>query len=249
MRPRLGLGGLDAVLRGGLVVSCQPVEGGPLDDDEVVCRLAQAAVAGGAAGLRVEGARRVARVRAAVAAPVIGIVKRDLSGSPVRITPHLQDVCDLLEAGADVIAVDATARARPEPVPALLAAIRGGGAAAMADASCLEDALAAQALGFDIVGSTLSGYTGGPVPAEPDLALVAALARHGMRVMAEGRLNTPAQAAAAIRAGAWAVTVGSALTRLELATRWFCDAMADAAPAAPAALSGTRGYASRPPGC
>lgn len=232
MRPRLALMQVEAALRGGLVVSCQPVEGGPLDDDDVVCRLARAAVDGGAAGLRVAGASRVRRVRGAVEVPVIGIVKRDLKDSAVRITPHLQDVQDLLDAGADVIAVDATQRARPVPVQALLAAIRGGGAVAMADASCLEDARAAQALGFDIVGSTLSGYTGGPVPMHPDVELVRLLAGLGMRVMAEGRFNTPAQAAAALQAGAWAVTVGSALTRLEHATRWFCDALAGAAPPA-----------------
>ncbi|MFM7530887.1 MAG: N-acetylmannosamine-6-phosphate 2-epimerase [Rubrivivax sp.] len=226
MRPRQGVGEVDAALRGGLVVSCQPVEGGPLDDDEVVCRLAQAAVAGGAAGLRVAGAERVARVRDAVAVPVIGIVKRDLDTSPVRITPLLEDVRALLAAGADVVAVDATARVRPVAVTVLLAAIREGGAVSMADASCLEDGLAAQALGFDIVGSTMSGYTGGPVPTQPDLELVRVLARHGARVMAEGRFNTPAQAAQAVAAGAWAVTVGSALTRLEHATRWFRDALA-----------------------
>jgi N-acylglucosamine-6-phosphate 2-epimerase len=232
MRPRLGFAQVEAALRGGLVVSCQPVEGGPMDDDDVVCRLARAAVDGGAAGLRVAGAHRVARVRGAVAVPVIGIVKRDLVDSAVRITPHLHDVQDLLAAGADVIAVDATARPRPVSVPQLLAAIRDGGACAMADASCLDDAQAAQALGFDIVGSTLSGYAGGPVPEEPDLELVRALARCGMRVMAEGRFNTPVQAAAALQAGAWAVTVGSALTRLELATRWFCEALASKAPSA-----------------
>ena len=96
MRPRLALMQVEAALRGGLVVSCQPVEGGPLDDDDVVCRLARAAVDGGAAGLRVAGASRVRRVRGAVEVPVIGIVKRDLKDSAVRITPHLQDVQDLL---------------------------------------------------------------------------------------------------------------------------------------------------------
>lgn len=228
VRRRLSLQALDVALRGGLVVSCQPVEGGPLDDDDVVCRLAQAAVAGGAAGVRVAGARRVARVRSAVMTPVIGIVKRDLDHFPVRITPCLADVQDLLDAGADVVAVDATWRPRPVALETLLQAIRAHGAIAMADASSLEDGLAAHAMGFDIVGSTLSGYTGGPVPDGPDLELVRALAGRGLRVMAEGRFNTPAQAAAARQAGAWAVTVGSALTRLELATQWFCEAVARA---------------------
>jgi N-acylglucosamine-6-phosphate 2-epimerase len=233
LRLRLGLSEVHEALCGGLVVSCQPVDGGPLDDDDVVCRLARAAVAGGASGVRVAGAQRVARVRRAVTVPVIGIVKRDLENFPVRITPLLEDVHDLLDAGADVVAVDATARARPVPLPSLLAAIHGAGAVAMADASCLADGLAAHAMGFDIVGSTLSGYTGGPAPQEPDLELVRALAARGLRVMAEGRFNTPAQAAAARQAGAWSVTVGSALTRLELATQWFCSAVAGSTPATP----------------
>lgn len=222
---RLGLAALHEALQGGLVVSCQPVDHGPMDDDATVARMAQAAVAGGAAGLRIEGARRLAVVRAAVAVPIVGIVKRDLPDSPVRITPFVTDVAALLAAGADIVAVDVTVRARPDSVADLLAAIRAGGAHAMADASCEADALAAWALGFPFVGTTLSGYTGGAVPAEPDLALVARLSQVGCRVMAEGRYDTPARAAAAMQAGAWAVTVGSALTRLEVATGWFATAL------------------------
>lgn len=226
---RLSRAELHAALRGGLVVSCQPVDGGPLDDDATVARMAQAAVAGGAAALRIEGARRLAVVRAAVAVPIVGIVKRDLADSPVRITPFIADVQALAAAGADIVAVDVTARTRPASVVALLEAITGSGAHAMADASCEADALAAWKMGFDIIGTTLAGYTGGPVPAEPDLALVQRLAQAGCRVMAEGRYDTPARAAAALRAGAWAVTVGSALTRLELATGWFAAALAGVA--------------------
>jgi N-acylglucosamine-6-phosphate 2-epimerase len=219
---------LNAALAARLVVSCQPVDGGPLDDDGVVVRMAQAAVAGGAAGLRIEGAARLARVRAAVPVPLIGIVKRDLPDSPVRITPWLDDVRALVAAGADVVAVDATARPRPASVAALREAIAAQGAWPMADASGDADALAAWGLGFPIVGTTLSGYTSGAVPEAPDLALVARLAAAGCRVMAEGRYDTPALAAQALAAGAWAVTVGSALTRLELATARFAQALAAA---------------------
>ena len=215
-----------SALAGRLVVSCQPVDHGPLDHDDSVRRLALAALAGGAAGLRIEGAARVALLRAACSVPIIGIVKRDLADSPVRITPWLADVQALLAAGAHIIAVDATQRARPVPVAALLHAIHQGGALAMADCSCLGDALAAHAMGFEIVGTTLAGYTGGAVPTEPDIALVAELAQRGLRVMAEGRLHSPAQAAAARAAGAWAVTVGSAITRPELTTQWFCEGIA-----------------------
>lgn len=222
---RWPLAALDTALRGRLVVSCQPVDGGPMDDDAVVVRMAQAAVAGGAAGLRIEGAARLAAVRAAVAVPLIGIVKRELPDSPVRITPWLEDVRALAAAGADVVAVDATSRPRPAMVRALLEAILAQGVLAMADAANEADGLAAWAQGFAIVGSTLSGYTDGPVPPHPDLALVARLAGAGCRVMAEGRYDTPAQAAAALRAGAWAVTVGSAITRLEVVTGWFVAAL------------------------
>ncbi len=228
-RPRLSVAQLDATLRGRLVVSCQPVDGGPLDDDDVVVRMAQAAVAGGAAALRIEGAARLARVRAAVAVPLLGIVKRDLPDSPVRITPWLDDVQALAAAGADVIAVDATARARPFSVAALHEAIHAQGVWAMADCAGEAEALAAWARGFAIVGSTLSGYTGAAdqaVPEQPDLVLVRRLAAAGCRVMAEGRYDTPALAVAALAAGAWAVTVGSAITRLEVVAGRFADALA-----------------------
>ncbi|MDN3920325.1 N-acetylmannosamine-6-phosphate 2-epimerase [Roseateles violae] len=216
---------LDRIVKGGLIVSCQPVENGPLDDDEVVLRLALAALSGGASAVRIEGAARVARVRQGITAPIIGIVKRDLADSPVRITPLMEDVQALLRAGADVIAVDATERVRPVPVRELLQAIHAGGAVAMADCSCLADARAAAALGFDIVGTTLSGYTSDEVPSEPDYELLASLSRQLPRVMAEGRYNTPEQAAQAIQLGAWAVTVGTAITRTEAVAAWFKTAL------------------------
>jgi N-acylglucosamine-6-phosphate 2-epimerase len=229
-RVRWSVAEMDVLLRGRLVVSCQPVDGGPMDDDNTVVRMAQAAVAGGAAALRIEGVARLAQVRAAVAVPLVGIVKRELPDSPVRITPWLDDVRALVSAGADVVAVDATARPRPATVRALFEAITAQGAVAMADASGDADALVAWAMGFPIVGSTLSGYTGGPndpVPDGPDLALVRRLAAAGCRVMAEGRYDTPARAAAALQAGAWAVTVGSAITRLEVVTGWFTAALGE----------------------
>lgn len=227
----LDLAALDAALRGRLIVSCQPVGGGPMDDTATVVRMACAAVAGGAAGLRIEGAARLAAVRAAVRVPLIGIVKHELTDSPLRITPFVHDVAALAAAGADVIAVDATARPRPCAVSALREAIVAHGPHAMADASNDADGLAAWAQGFAIVGSTLSGYTGpGAVPDEPDIPFVQRLAAAGCRVMAEGRYDTPALAAAALRAGAWAVTVGSALTRLEVATGRFAEALQTAGP-------------------
>jgi N-acylglucosamine-6-phosphate 2-epimerase len=201
-----------------------------MDRDDIVAALAQAVVAGGAGGVRIEAAARVAAVRKVLNAPIIGIVKRDLPDSPVRITPFVDDVIALANAGADVIAVDATSRTRPASIATLLHAIRAHGALAMADCSKIDEALAAHAMGFDIVGTTLSGYVGGAIPDEPDFNFVRALRVAKVpRVMAEGRFNRPDQAAAATAAGAWAVTVGTAITRTEVVTSWFAEAISSAA--------------------
>jgi len=108
-------------LTGGLIVSCQPVIGGSLDRPEFVVGFARAAEASGAAGLRIEGLANLRAVRAATALPIIGIVKRPVPASPVFITPERSDVAALAEAGADIIAFDATVRPRPESVKDLLA--------------------------------------------------------------------------------------------------------------------------------
>lgn len=211
-------------LRHGLIVSCQPVPGGPFDDPASVVRFALAARDAGAVGLRIEGAANVLAVRSCCDLPVIGLIKRDLDDSPVRITPRVEDVAALAEAGAAIIAFDATDRVRPVPVVDLLAAVRAQGCLAMADIATLDEARAAQ--GFDLVGTTMSGYTAGPTPETPDLALVRHAAALGRPVIAEGRYNQPGLAAAALRAGAFAVVVGSAITRPEHVTTWFRAAMA-----------------------
>ncbi|TYB87928.1 N-acetylmannosamine-6-phosphate 2-epimerase [Oceaniovalibus sp. ACAM 378] len=217
-------------LRGGLVVSCQPVDDGPMDHPDIVAAMAAAAVAGGANGLRIEGAANLAAVRPRVSVPIIGILKRDLDDSPVRITPFVEDVRALAEAGADIIAYDATDRPRPETTTAILAAIKAAGALAMADCATLVDGQRALAEGAAILGTTLSGYTDETAGRAEgvDLALIGAFRDLGGFVMAEGRVNTPELAAQAMAAGADAVTVGTALTRLEHVTGWFQDAVARA---------------------
>ncbi|MEO3432812.1 putative N-acetylmannosamine-6-phosphate 2-epimerase [Inquilinus sp. CAU 1745] len=223
---------LPETLRRALVVSCQPVPGGPFDNIEGVVAFARAAETAGAKGLRIEGERNVAAVVKVSALPVVGLVKRDLEKSPVRITPFPEDVEALADAGAAIIAVDATVRSRPAPVAALIAAIHRRGLLAMADISTVEEASAAIAAGADIVATTMSGYTGDNLPpVSPDIDLVRDCVRLGHPVFAEGRYNSPALARAAIDAGAAAVVVGSAITRPEHITGWFRDAV-DAASAA-----------------
>lgn len=209
----------------GLIVSCQPVKGGAMDRAEMVVGFALAALDGGATALRIESASYVAAVRAATDRPIIGLVKRDLNDSPVRITPLLSDVEALADAGADLIAYDATQRLRPVETAALVAAIHARGRLAMADCAVLADAEQALAEGADVVGSTLAGYTGPTEPTEPDLALVAAMRRLTPHVVAEGNIRTPALAALARQAGASMVVVGSAITRPEHVTAWFRAAL------------------------
>ncbi|MRT49483.1 MULTISPECIES: N-acetylmannosamine-6-phosphate 2-epimerase [Enterobacteriaceae] len=210
---------------GGLMVSCQPVPGSPLDTPAIVAAMALAAEQAGAVALRIEGVENLRATRAQVTVPIIGILKRDLEDSPVRITPFLEDVEALALAGADIIAIDGTQRARPVAIEALLARIHQHNKLAMTDCSCVEDGLFCQRLGAEIIGTTMSGYTAAHTPDEPDLALVQALHAAGCRVIAEGRYNTPAQAAEAMRQGAWAVTVGSAITRLEHICGWYNTAL------------------------
>lgn len=211
--------------RGGLIVSCQPVIGGAMDRTEIVVGFALAAAAGGAAALRIEGVANVRAVRAATALPVIGLVKRPEPDTPVFITPLLRDAADLAAAGADIIAFDATQRPRPVPVPALVAAIHAAGCQSMADCASLADAAGAVEAGVSVIGTTLSGYMGGPVPEEPDLDLVRQAVSLGKPVFAEGRYRTLAQVRAARLAGADAVVVGSAITRPEHITSWFVEAV------------------------
>lgn len=218
-------------LRGGLIVSCQPLPGSPMDHDDIVVAMALAAQAGGAHALRIEGVRRVQSVARHVSVPIVGIVKRDVPDCDVRITPTLDDVDALCGAGATVVAVDATQRGRPFAVQTLFNRIRHHGRLAMADCATATEGLAAHRMGFDCVGSTLSGYTQDTSCAEdalPDWALIRELTTHGCWVVAEGRIRTPWHAAQALREGAQAVTVGSAITRIEHITEWFSKAMQDA---------------------
>lgn len=215
-------------LSSGLIVSCQPVPGSPLDKPETIAAMALAAEQAQALAVRIEGVENLRAARSLLSIPVIGIIKRDLGDSPVRITPFLDDVDALATTGADIIAFDGTDRVRPETREEIVARIHAHRRLAMADCSSLEDGLYCQRLGAEFIGTTLSGYLTPETPTEPDLPLVRALNEAGCRVIAEGRYNSPELAAKAMQNGAWAVTVGSAITRLEHICRWFTQAMREA---------------------
>jgi N-acylglucosamine-6-phosphate 2-epimerase len=198
-----------------------------MDKPEIVTAMAEAAVDGGAAGLRIEGVANLRAVRKRVQVPIVAIIKADLDNSKVKITPTISAAQSLIAEGADIVAYDATDRARPDSREAILSTILQENCIAMADCSTYEDGQIAISSGAQILGTTLSGYTVETATADksPDLVLVSKFAGLGAFVMAEGRYNHPETAACAITSGANAVTVGSALTRLEVTTSWFCDAL------------------------
>lgn len=215
-------------LRGGLVVSCQAYPGEPLRTPDVTARMVQAVVEGGARAVRVQG---IADIRAAVGAtdvPVVGLCKD--GDESVFITPTLRHAVAVAEAGAHVVAIDGTRRTRPDglSLAETIAALRAEhDVVVMADCGSLDDARAAEEAGADILGTTLSGYSGErPRTSGPDLDLIAQIRTAcSSPVMAEGRIHRPEQAAAALAAGAFAVCVGTAITHPTTITGWFLDAL------------------------
>lgn len=210
----------------GLIVSCQAYPGDPMYGEGVMCQMALAAQQGGAVGIRASGADDIRLIKAHVNLPVIGIIKRSYPDSEVYITPTLTELKEIYDAGADMIALDATRRARPngETLEQIVEyAKRTLGIPLMADISTLDEALYAESLGIDAVGPTLSGYT--PYSASvsgPDWELIRSLvARVNIPVIAEGRIETPDDAAKAIEEGCHCVVVGTAITRPEAITARF----------------------------
>jgi N-acylglucosamine-6-phosphate 2-epimerase len=218
-----------STLKQTLIASCQPVDNGPMDKVEHIVAMALAAVDGGAKALRIEGVENVRAVARATSTPIVGIVKRDLADSEVRITPFIEDVEALAKAGASIIAFDGTDRHRPTPMLDLLEAVHEAGCIAMADCANYETGMMLAQQGCTFIGSTMSGYLDlNNTPNEPDYELVANWVTQGINVIAEGRYNSPERAAKAIELGAFSVTVGSAITRVEHITQWFVGSIENA---------------------
>ena len=186
--------------------------------------MAEAAEAGGAAAIRTEGLRDITEIKKAVSIPIIGLIKLKSENTPVVITPLLEHVYQLMEAGADLIAVDATLRKRVDGTLGndFVAQAKAVGAQILADIDDLESAIAAEKSGAIAVLTTLSGYTKGQVPELPDLDLIKSCSTHcAVPVIAEGRFNSPELVSQAFDAGAWSVCVGSAITDPWLSTKRF----------------------------
>lgn len=218
---------LIANLKGKLIVSCQAYMGEPLRHPETMAQMARAAELGGAAAIRCQGLSDIAAIKGRVEIPVLGLWKEGHEG--VYITPTLRHARACIAAGADVVALDATGRPRPDgrTFEETVEALRGE-TLIMADCACMDDVRRAVAAKVDIISTTLAGYTDDrPKTDGPDLDFVReAVAEAGdIPVFCEGRIHTPAQAREAMEAGAFAVVVGTAITHPTSVTGWFCDAL------------------------
>ncbi len=218
---------LIANLKGKLIVSCQAYMGEPMRHPETMAQMARAAELGGAAAIRCQGLSDIAAIKGRVEIPVLGLWKEGHEG--VYITPTLRHARACIAAGADVVALDATGRPRPDgrTFEETVEALRGE-TLIMADCACMDDVRRAVAAKVDIISTTLAGYTDDrPKTDGPDLDFVreAVACAGDIPVFCEGRVHTPEQARQAIDAGAFAVVVGTAITHPTSITGWFCDAL------------------------
>lgn len=216
-------------IRGRLVVSCQAYPGEAMRDPRTMSQVAQACVVGGAAAIRVQGLADIEATVAAVDVPVIGLWKDGDEG--VYITPTLRHALACAEAGAHVVAIDATSRPRPDgrTFAQVVAELKLAhpDVLVMADCGSLDDCIRADADGADIIGTTLAGYTGDrDKTVGPDYELATqAIDACSKPVVVEGRVHTVEQAVKVMELGAHAVCVGTAITHPSTITGWFAAAV------------------------
>lgn len=221
-------------LKGKLIVSCQALPHEPLHSSFIMGRMALAAKEGGVFGIRANTKEDIREIQSQVDLPVIGIVKRDYEDSKVYITPTMKEIDELMEVKPEIIALDATGALRPggvslddffhqikEKYPDQLL---------MADCSTVEEALHADKLGFDFIGTTMVGYTeqskNDRIEANDFEIIKQIVAKAKNRVIAEGNINTPEKAKRVVELGVFSVVVGSIITRPQLITKSFADALA-----------------------
>lgn len=217
-------------LKNKVIVSVQAMPEEPLYREECIIAMMQSVVNGGAGGLRVAGIRDVKNAKKLFDIPVIGLTKPDKLPQNwqevVYITPTLKEVNELLIAGADIIAFDGTSRPRECSLESMIGEIKSAGKFSMADIATYEEGLNCEKLGVDILSTTLSGYTSDTETdsANPDFDLLEKLVQNTeLPVILEGRIWEPHQVKKAFELGAYAVVIGSAITRPQLITKRFIE--------------------------
>ncbi|WP_423801060.1 N-acetylmannosamine-6-phosphate 2-epimerase [Neobacillus sp. SAB-20_R2A] len=214
-------------VKGKLIVSCQALPEEPLHSPYIMGRMAYAAKLGGACGIRANSVEDIKEIKKTVDLPIIGIIKQVYDGSDVFITPTMEEIDLLYREGVDIIALDATKRVRPDgtTIEEVFPKIREKykDQLFMADCSTYEEGMTAYKLGFDCVGTTLSGYTEYTKGTSlPDTELIGSLVRElPIPVIAEGGIWTPEQLKTVFELGIHTAVVGTAITRPMEITKRF----------------------------
>lgn len=216
-------------IEGKLIVSCQALENEPLYSSFIMGRMAKAAVEGGASGIRANTVADIMEIRKNVQLPVIGIIKQDYEDSKVYITPTMKEVDELEQIKPEIIAVDATVQMRPNQTSLdnFYQEIRAKYPEQlfMADCSTIEEAIHADELGFDFIGTTLVGYTDYSkdmkIEANDFEIIRTILSNVKGKVIAEGNIDTPEKVKKVISLGCYSVVVGGAITRPQFITKKF----------------------------
>lgn len=218
-------------IKNGLIVSCQALEDEPLHSSYIMGKMALAAKKGGAVGIRANSKEDIAEIKKMVDLPIIGIVKRNYKDFNVYITPTMKEIDELVEVGVSIVAIDATNRERPygKSLGNFVKDIREkySNIILMADISNFEEAIKAEKLGFDIIATTLVGYTEYSREESIDKNdfdfLKKIITNVNIPVIAEGKIDTPQKAKRCLELGTHSVVVGSAITRPQIITKKFVD--------------------------
>ena len=219
-------------LQGGLIVSCQAPAESPMHQPEVIAAMAEAAVNQGAIAIRLDTPAHVKAVRQKISLPIIGLWKQQIPGFEVYITPQFDHAAAIAQAGSDIIAIDATARSRPnqETAATLIERIHTElGKLVMADVDTLAAAIAAADAGADLIGTTLYGYTAETQHLRPPgFDLLAELVKNlQVPIICEGGIASPQMAKHALDLGAYAVVVGTAITGIDLQVKAYATALSN----------------------
>ena len=218
-------------LKNGLIVSCQALEDEPLHSSFIMGRMALAAKMAGASGIRANTVEDIAEIRKNVDLPIIGIIKKDYDNSEIYITPTMDEIDKLVAADVEIIATDASNAKRPnhDGLDAFYKEIRAKypNIRLMADCSTIEEAIHADKLGFDYIGTTMVGYTpqskGAKIEADDFKILREIIKACDHPVIAEGNIDTPQKAKRVLELGALTVVVGGAITRPQNIAKKFVD--------------------------
>lgn len=221
------------IFKDNLIVSCQALPNEPLHSAYIMSRMAVAAEEGGAKGIRANSVADIKAIKKEVDLPIIGIIKRDYNDAEVYITPTLKEVDELMKVPPEIVAIDATFSSRPnsETLDEFFYKIKEKypNQLLMADCSTVEEMIYADKLGFDFIGTTLVGYTpqskGNKIEANDFEIIRLALSQITNPMIAEGNIDTPDKLKRVLELGAYSCVVGSIITRPQVITKRFVDAI------------------------